>query len=190
VSRRLLCPLRACGLQRFHGFLMALREVNNKSDGVWDELLPNTTLRLAARDSKRDTGAAFFGALVRRPLRLCVRPCFDWELLGIVCSCHEILRAQRLRVAPLRPRLRRRRRARLRRRGVLRPDHAGVHTLGFNQRFPQNLTYMKPGRWIGSFWLSITYESSAPTTQAATISTEFATPQISYSSTSAGAHAH
>jgi len=51
------------GVQRFHGFLMAVREINDKSDGVLDDVLPGVTIRHAARDSKRDTGFAFFGAL-------------------------------------------------------------------------------------------------------------------------------
>ena len=95
------------GVQRMHGFLMALREINNKTDGIGDNLLPNTTLKLAARDSKRDTGAAFFGAL-----HLCDRAFGD----------------------------------------------AGVHV------------------FVGA-------ASSAPSIQGALISTEFRTPQISYSAT-------
>jgi ABC-type branched-subunit amino acid transport system substrate-binding protein len=36
---------------------------NNKTDGVADDLLPNTQLTYAYRDSKRSSQAAFFGAL-------------------------------------------------------------------------------------------------------------------------------
>ena len=51
------------GVRRFSSFYMAVSEINNKSDGVDDWLLPNTRLSFALRDSKRDDSAAFFGAL-------------------------------------------------------------------------------------------------------------------------------
>ena len=42
---------------------MQVNEINDKTDGVEDWLLPNTQLKYAYRDSKRDDSAAFFGAL-------------------------------------------------------------------------------------------------------------------------------
>ena len=51
------------GIKRFSSFYLALKEINNKTDGVWDDLLPNTTLQFAWVDSKRDDAAALFGAL-------------------------------------------------------------------------------------------------------------------------------
>eukprot|EP00966_Prymnesium_polylepis_P044191 1024304-Prymnesium_polylepis.1 len=51
------------GIRRFSSFVMALREINDKSDGIADELLPNTQLKFSFRDSKRDDSSSFFGAL-------------------------------------------------------------------------------------------------------------------------------
>ena len=45
------------------GAFHALREVNNKSDGIVDHLLPNTQLQIAYRDSKCDSGRALTAAL-------------------------------------------------------------------------------------------------------------------------------
>ncbi|KAL1499616.1 hypothetical protein AB1Y20_011815 [Prymnesium parvum] len=45
------------------GVYQALREINNKSDGVADELLPHTQLRFAFRDSRCDSAVAMLGAL-------------------------------------------------------------------------------------------------------------------------------
>ncbi|KAL1508443.1 hypothetical protein AB1Y20_004546 [Prymnesium parvum] len=45
------------------GVYQALREINNKSDGVADELLPNTNLVFAYRDSKCDATVAISGSL-------------------------------------------------------------------------------------------------------------------------------
>eukprot|EP00966_Prymnesium_polylepis_P202636 4694530-Prymnesium_polylepis.1 len=45
------------------GAYQALQEINNKSDGVADDLLPNTQLRLATTDSKCDSAQALMGAL-------------------------------------------------------------------------------------------------------------------------------
>lgn len=42
---------------------MALREVNDKHDGIADWLLPNTTLRYAYQDSKCDASIAVRGSL-------------------------------------------------------------------------------------------------------------------------------
>ena len=53
----------ASGIDRFSAFKLAIDEINNKTDGVADDLLPNTQLVYAYRDSKRDDGSAFFGAL-------------------------------------------------------------------------------------------------------------------------------
>ena len=41
----------------------ALREINNKTDGVTDNLLPRTRLRFAYLDSKCDSSHALVGAL-------------------------------------------------------------------------------------------------------------------------------
>ena len=51
------------GIKRFSSFYLAIKEINNKTDGVWDDLLPNTTLEYAWVDSKRDDTAALFGSL-------------------------------------------------------------------------------------------------------------------------------
>jgi len=45
------------------GVYQAVRELNNKSDGVADELLPNTTLRVSYRDSKCDPGVGLRSAI-------------------------------------------------------------------------------------------------------------------------------
>ena len=50
------------GVRRLTAFVMAIREINNKTDGIVDDLLPNTTLQFAVRDSKRDAASAFAGA--------------------------------------------------------------------------------------------------------------------------------
>ena len=51
------------GIKRFSSFYLALKEINNKTDGVGDDLLPNTTLHYAWVDSKRDDASALFGSL-------------------------------------------------------------------------------------------------------------------------------
>ena len=43
--------------------LLAFNEINNKSDGIGDELLPNTQLRFAYRDSQRDDTVSLSQAL-------------------------------------------------------------------------------------------------------------------------------
>ncbi len=50
------------GVKRLTAFVMAIREINNKTDGIADNLLPNTELLFAVRDSKRDAASAFKGA--------------------------------------------------------------------------------------------------------------------------------
>ena len=42
---------------------MALNELNNKTDGIYDTLLPNTQIEFTVRDSKRDGGPASVGVL-------------------------------------------------------------------------------------------------------------------------------
>ena len=37
------------GVQRFAGFLMAVREINDKSDGIMDDLLPGVSIAIAAQ---------------------------------------------------------------------------------------------------------------------------------------------
>ena len=50
------------GRRRRAAFLLALNHINNKNDGFWDDLLPNTTLKYAMYDSKRDEGVAVINA--------------------------------------------------------------------------------------------------------------------------------
>ena len=45
--------LDAGGTRRLAAFEHALREINNKTDGFWDDLLPNTDLMFAFHDSRR-----------------------------------------------------------------------------------------------------------------------------------------
>ena len=51
------------GILRLHAFLMAIDEINDKSDGVDDWLLPLTRLEFVVRDTKRDPITALIGAL-------------------------------------------------------------------------------------------------------------------------------
>ena len=51
------------GILRLTAFLLAIDEINNKTDGVADSLLPHTELRFVLRDSRRDALAALVGAL-------------------------------------------------------------------------------------------------------------------------------
>ena len=39
------------GAQRRAGMQMAVREINNKTDGLYDDILPNVIVKLAIRDS-------------------------------------------------------------------------------------------------------------------------------------------
>ena len=57
------------GPNRLTAFLQAIREINDKSDGVADDLLPSTTLQFSIRDSKLDAPSSFVGAreLVEKP---------------------------------------------------------------------------------------------------------------------------
>ena len=50
------------GIIRFASFLLALNEINNKTDGVADDLLPNTQLKYKLRDSKRNELASMTAA--------------------------------------------------------------------------------------------------------------------------------
>ena len=49
----------ASGIDRLSAFKLAIDEINDKTDGVADNLLPNTQLLFAYRDSKRDDQSAF-----------------------------------------------------------------------------------------------------------------------------------
>eukprot|EP00966_Prymnesium_polylepis_P045948 1063453-Prymnesium_polylepis.1 len=66
------------------GWYQALREINNKTDGVADHLLPTTQLRFAYRDSKCDTTEALMAAMHL------TRDAFDGEgadvIIGASCS--------------------------------------------------------------------------------------------------------
>mmetsp|Transcript_19733 Transcript_19733/g.26007 ORF Transcript_19733/g.26007 Transcript_19733/m.26007 type:complete len:1690 (+) Transcript_19733:108-5177(+) len=50
------------GHHRFAGFYTAIKEINDKADGVADGLLPNVTIKYSLFDSKRDDGKAFLAA--------------------------------------------------------------------------------------------------------------------------------
>jgi len=50
------------GTRRFAAFVQAIREVNNKTDGIADHLLPTTRILFTQRDSRRDGATAFFQA--------------------------------------------------------------------------------------------------------------------------------
>ncbi len=52
----------AGGRRRLAAFLLALQHVNDKHDGFFDDVLPNTTLAFAVRDSRRDSGEAVVNA--------------------------------------------------------------------------------------------------------------------------------
>ena len=49
----------ASGIDRLSAFKLAVDEINDKTDGIADTLLPNTQLVFAYRDSKRDDQSAF-----------------------------------------------------------------------------------------------------------------------------------
>ena len=51
------------GTQALGAFRMAVREINNKTDGVRDALLPATRLKYVFRDPKVDTGVAVLSAI-------------------------------------------------------------------------------------------------------------------------------
>ena len=51
------------GMLRLGAFLLAIDEINNKTDGIADGLLPRTKLEFVLRDSRRDYLAALVGAL-------------------------------------------------------------------------------------------------------------------------------
>ena len=50
------------GRRRQAAFLLALAHVNDKTDGLWDDLLPQTNLSVSFYDSKRDEGRAAINA--------------------------------------------------------------------------------------------------------------------------------
>ena len=54
--------LDTSGVRRFTAFVQAIREINNKSDGIADDLLPNTHIVFTSRDSKRADAFAYDGA--------------------------------------------------------------------------------------------------------------------------------
>ena len=51
------------GVRRFAAFRLALSEINNKTDGIADDLLPATQLLYARRDSKCKDRWGFYGAM-------------------------------------------------------------------------------------------------------------------------------
>jgi len=50
------------GHNRFAGMYIAIQEINDKTDGYYDDLLPDTNISIVFQDSKRDAGVAFFEA--------------------------------------------------------------------------------------------------------------------------------
>jgi len=48
----------AAGLARVASFLLAVGEINDKTDGAADDLLPNTQIEVALGDSRRDAAVA------------------------------------------------------------------------------------------------------------------------------------
>ncbi|KAL1512389.1 hypothetical protein AB1Y20_005647 [Prymnesium parvum] len=74
------------------GVYQAVREINNKSDGVGDHLLPHTQLRIAYRDSKCDSARTLQAALQL------VQDTFDGEgvhaIVGAACSGASVTAAQ------------------------------------------------------------------------------------------------
>ena len=61
--------LDLAGVQRLHGALMAIEELNDRSDGLYDDLLPDVSLKIALHDTQRDPAQGFRGAM-----RLAQRP--------------------------------------------------------------------------------------------------------------------
>lgn len=57
------------GVQRLHGALLAIRELNDKGDGLYDEVLPDVEVKLTLHDTMRDPAQGFRGAmqLAQRP---------------------------------------------------------------------------------------------------------------------------
>ena len=51
------------GRRRLAAFIMALSEVNNKTDGIMDSILPNTAVKFSFHDSKRDSGHAVINSV-------------------------------------------------------------------------------------------------------------------------------
>ena len=51
------------GRRRLAAFLMAVNHINNKTDGFYDDLLPNTTIKVSVYDSRRDEGTAAVNAV-------------------------------------------------------------------------------------------------------------------------------
>lgn len=51
------------GAKRLAAFLLAIEQVNNKTDGVGDELLPGVHLNVSVVDSKRSNGVSMLKAV-------------------------------------------------------------------------------------------------------------------------------
>ena len=51
------------GANRLRHALAAIEDINNKTDGRYDDILPETEIKYTLRDSKRDSGEATLGAL-------------------------------------------------------------------------------------------------------------------------------
>jgi ABC-type branched-subunit amino acid transport system substrate-binding protein len=50
------------GRRRLAAFLLAVDQINDKNDGFYDDLLPNTVIKFAKYDSKRNEGEAVVNA--------------------------------------------------------------------------------------------------------------------------------
>ena len=55
-------PIDGGGKRRQLAFLLAIDAVNDKTDGRYDGILPETVVKYTVRDSKRSTGHATVGA--------------------------------------------------------------------------------------------------------------------------------
>ena len=51
------------GHNRLGGALSAIKEINDKNDGVWDDLLPSTTITYEWYNSARDSATGMFTAI-------------------------------------------------------------------------------------------------------------------------------
>ncbi|KAL3921676.1 MAG: hypothetical protein SGPRY_004821, partial [Prymnesium sp.] len=75
------------------GVYQAMREINNKTDGVADDLLPFTTIQIAYADSKCDSVAALQGALKFRETAFASNGGVD-AIIGAGCSSASVSAAQ------------------------------------------------------------------------------------------------
>ena len=55
--------LNTVAMMRQAGFILAVREINNKTDGIFDDILPNVHVRIAVRDSHQTFANTVLAAL-------------------------------------------------------------------------------------------------------------------------------